>query len=380
MKAKSTFTEPILCHYNFNMKKDWFVYFRYPDISGKKILLRFKAGINYEKEKRERIKAGNALRDALSYKLNNENWNPLLKETPIQHKILSKVLDDIMNIKKSSMKPKSIRTYQDIVNMFKKWLTDNGHNIYPQQMNNIIARAYMDYLLKDRNYSGKSHNSQLGILITFFNCMIEREIIEKNPFKGIKELPEEVGKNFPFTFEEKNELRDLLKEGDQRLYLFSQFIYYGFIRRSELIQLKAGHIDWENKTIIIHSGTSKNRRQMSVTIPVSFEAILLNFYIDKLPKDWYIFSHLLEPGPEMLKKADYITWKHRKIMDVIHIGKEKGLYSWKHTGVVDLYNATKDPYVVMNQCRHSDIKITMLYLRSLGLQTNEKIRSSNFTF
>ena len=45
-----------------------------------------------------------------------------------------------------------------------------------------------------------------------------------------------------------------------------------------------------------------------------------------------------------------------------------------HTGVVDLYNHTKDAYIVMRQCRHSDIKMTMIYLRSLGCGVNEQVR------
>ena len=88
----------------------------------------------------------------------------------------------------------------------------------------------------------------------------------------------------------------------------------------------------------------------------------------------------MEPGLTKLARADYITFKHRKLMNVIGIGLEKNLYSWKATGAADLYNATKDPYLVMSQCRHSDIKITMLYLRSLGLQTNDKVRLANFNF
>jgi integrase len=155
-------------------------------------------------------------------------------------------------------------------------------------------------------------------------------------------------------------------------------MYYCFLRRTEIIRLRIGDIDFENKTITVQSEASKNRKQECVTIPSEFEPILYEMGLNLLPKHWYIFSYNLSSGESRLAKPDYITELHRKYLDFLEIGKEKTLYSWKATGASDLFNATKNPYLVMSQCRHSDIKITMIYLRSLGLQVNEQIRLANF--
>jgi integrase len=381
---KTNFTDPKLCHYDYDIKKDWFVYFRFKNQeTGNPKLFVYKAGINLVKSKRARIAEANSLREVLHSRLYEENWNPFTSDTnvTIQQKVLIDVLNEIMSTKRTVMKPKSVRTYDDILKMFIKWLKkcDYDH-LYPANFSPVMARAYLDYLLSEHNYKGKSHNGQLGIIKYFFNAMIDREIIAKNPFKGIKELPEDVGKNHAFSYEEKMKLKEILLKHDKQLYYFVQFVYYCFIRRSELIQLKVGDIDFSNKTITVQSAVSKNRKQQSVIIPVSFEPVIYEMGLDKQPKDSYIFSHNLMPGVNKLARADYITFKLRKFMNLLKIGKEKNLYSWKATGVSELYNATKDPYLVMGQCRHSDISITMIYLKSLGLQMNEKLRLANFTF
>ena len=70
----------------------------------------------------------------------------------------------------------------------------------------------------------------------------------------------------------------------------------------------------------------------------------------------------------------------QRLKDAFNKIKAKGFYAWKHSGVCALYNATKDPYIVMSQARHSDIKTTMIYLRSLGLTVNERIRQAEYGF
>jgi integrase len=376
------YSEPKVCHYKYDLTKKWFVYFRATNPeSGQKKLFVFKSGINTFNNKAERIQEANELKKVLEYKLKHENWNPFTRkvETPIEKRTLLQHLSEMLELKAPVMKPKSIRTYREIVAMFRKWMEVNSYSkLYPVNFTPLIAREYLDYLLRDRNYSGKTHNSQMGILKTLFNQLVEREIIQKNPFAGIKALPEEIGKNVAFTREEREKIRDHLKEHNKRLYFAVQFLYYCFIRRSELIQLRVGDIDFQRMTITISSSASKNRKQESVTIPKSFEPILYEMGLDLAPKDFFIFGFKFQTCAKRMRKADNLTTAHKKILNEIGIRKECSFYGWKHTGVASLYQATKDPYLVMSQCRHSDIKITMIYLRSMGLQVNERIRTVDF--
>ena len=89
---------------------------------------------------------------------------------------------------------------------------------------------------------------------------------------------------------------------------------------------------------------------------------------------------LLTGDGSMLKYGSPEDAENRQVVIVPHKAKYKNIKSVKiynanaTTGVVDLYNHTKDAYIVMRQCRHSDIKMTMIYLRSLGCGVNEQVR------
>ena len=172
------------------------------------------------------------------------------------------------------------------------------------------------------------------------------------------------------------DVAEKLRTCNVNLYYFVQFMYHCFLRRSEIIRIRVGDIDWINKTIRVNSEDTKNRRQESVSIPSGLEPILRNMGLDKVEPELYIFSHNLKPGSYMLVKADHITAWHKRILTELKIPKGKTLYSWKHTGVVDYYNAIRDPFPIMQQLRHHSLSITMVYLKSLGLQPNSLIRNA----
>jgi hypothetical protein len=55
------------------------------------------------------------------------------------------------------------------------------------------------------------------------------------------------------------------------------------------------------------------------------------------------------------------------------------IYSWKHTGFVDMYQEIKEPYALMRQLRHYDLQTTMIYMKSLGLQSNQPVLDSGIS-
>jgi len=240
------------------------------------------------------------------------------------------------------------------------------------------ARAFFDYLALTKGYAGRTYNDKITVLSTFANEMIDREWVTKNPFRKIKKVPIGIGRNIAFSDTEKEKLKAYLQENDRQMYYFTQFVHYCFIRRSELTRLKIHNIDWQNKTIIIPSNASKNKKQESVVIPDSFWPVLEEMDLKSKPKDWFIFGRHLQPCPTQYKNYNHISTRHNEQAKEIGIEADKGLYSWKHSGVCALYAATKDIYAIMRQCRHSDIKTTQIYLKSLGLIDNNVVRAANW--
>lgn len=378
MKNQKNFTIPKLCTSKGDISKTWYVYFYFTDLlTGEKKQFRYKFGINQLKTRREREREAGGIITALHLKL-TEGWNPItdmVDKDDHQDVTISQALNDILSIKKAFITPRSYKTYHDQLNLFYKWLLIRKFDrLFVQNFTNFYARQYFDWLLRDKKYSGKTHNGHLNTLRSFFNALHDRQIISSSPIAGIKKLPEDQGKNTTYSIDEEKRIADYLLKSDSRFYYATRFVKYCFFRRSELAKLQVKHIKWENKTIIVPSESAKSRIQDSVTISRTLEKIIEEMGIVELDPEMYVFGKNFLPSFKKLCRVDDFSDRQREINRKLKVKSECTFYSWKHTGVVELYNIVKDPYIVMRQCRHSDIKITMIYLRSLGCGVNEQVR------
>ncbi len=373
---KQCYTIPKLCTAKNDITKDWFVYFYYTD-RGVKKLFRYKMGINYLKTAKERTHEANSIISALTIKLKS-GWNPFYNEIEKEKQTdipICVAFDNILNTKKSYLTPRSYKTYYDQTNLFKKYLRKKklGY-LFVQNIRDEHIRGFLDYLLTEKKYCGKSYNVYLTVLKTFFNAFVERNYIKESPMRRFKPVRQDYGKNVAYSTIEEKRLVKVMKKQDIDFYYSTRFVKYLFLRRTELANLKVKNIIWENKTIVISSNISKSRIQDSITIPKSLEKIIIKMGILELDPETYIFGKHFRPSLIKCKRVDDFSDKQRKLNRENNIKKECSFYSWKHTGTVELYQRTKDPYIVMRQCRHSDIKITMTYLRSLGCGVNEQVR------
>jgi integrase/recombinase XerD len=381
LTAKKLFTEPRLCPArpeSCDISKDWYVWFRFFDAhTGKWKQLRYKKGINEIKKFKERLLQANALKQVLKEEL-RDGWNPLTNDRVIKIYSLTEGLAYILSLKTKSIRLKTKYTYTHIIKLFKDWLISrNQDDISMRMFTPSMAQEYMDQLVVERNYSGRTHNDHLVILSTFFNCMIEREWITKNPFKAVKRMKTTIGRNLAYTETEKEKLKALLKRKDPWLYYFTQIMYYCYIRRTELLRLKVGDFDLVNHTIVIRAEVSKNKTQESVVIPEGLDALLKEMRLEHYPADHFVFGRHLYPSEIVYTNPDHVSARHNKFVRQLSLSSQKGLYSWKHSGVCAAYYATgKDIYSLMRQLRHRDLNTTSIYLKSLGLVQNDVFRKA----
>lgn len=174
-----------------DVDKNWFVFFRYRDDTGKWHAFKFEEGYGKKINKAERLRDAKNFIKELSDRL-AEGWDPLCKTIkPVldEDKPLIQWLDEILLTKKS-LKPSTYNNYEDAIGMFKDWLKDHGHSkIYVKDFTYKHAIKYLDYCVIDRHHSGRTRNNQLTALKTFFYDIFKRdkERFEKlqNPFAGI---------------------------------------------------------------------------------------------------------------------------------------------------------------------------------------------------
>lgn len=374
----TNYSTPKLCDRGGDLSKQWYVYLYYTSFEGIKKQFRYSDGLNVLKTKRERKIEASALIEALIYQLKS-GWSPFTNTMEAvddkQLKTVSAAFDEIFEIKKAYLTRESIRTYKNQIDLFKSWLVKKKlDHLYTQNFTADHIRKYCDWMLRDRKYCGKTYNGHLTMLRTFFTEMVNRKYMPVSPVAGLKFVRQEVGKNT--TYSEADEKRfEEIRYKDPEFYLATRFVRYCFLRRTELAKLQVKHINWTNRTIIIPSKNAKSRVQDSVTIPGTLEKLIKQSGLLQLDPETYIFGRHFKPAAKAINDLDDFSDRQRAVNKSLGIGAGRTFYSWKHTGAVELYNLTKDPYVVMRQCRHTDIKMTMIYLRSLGCGVNEQVRA-----
>lgn len=374
------FTEPKITHYDFDIERSWFVWYRAKDPnSGEWKLFVHKKGVNRYRIKRERIKEINALRTAISHALRHENYNPFSKINESGSVTLMEYLREIHEIKSHSLRVKTMRSYLHSINVFEYWLKDIGYlNITPDRLSKKDVVMFSDYLLKTRGVSARSRNNHICFLKVYFNNLIERGAATLNPFMAAKKVQETSSTHVSYNKDDRIKIIDYMKRYDIRMYYLICFVFYCGIRKPELVLLKIGNIDLVNKTITVPSTAAKNKQSQSVTIPTAFETILQEMNISSYPNDYFVFGYGRRPNSRPLLDTDGMTASMKRINKKLGIKGKKTFYSWRHTGLIELYEATKDPYLVMRQARHSNLSTTIIYLRSLGLSVDEKIRAVDF--
>lgn len=356
---------------------EWYVYYHYLNHhTGKFKMFKDRGGINYYKNIKERRTQAQGLADAYNERLKG-GWNPLgdanigMDDLTQNHKYIPLLqVFRIYNQSKEKVVSKStIDQNSYVIRTLERWLKiQSKADIALPFFTALHGRTYSDWL-KNSGRSGKTHNNHIKCLRTLFNMAVERELIDKNPLLGVKELKEDDGKHFPFTDKQKQKLKECIQTNRPELWMYVKFIYHTYVRPVELTRIRVSHLNMHTWEMIVHSSNGKNRKQLSVTIPESFRAEVQAMELEKYPADWFIFGQGFKPHEKPMDRKS-ATMRHSAMLKKCGMGPEHSLYGWKHTGNVDAFLAGIDIYDLMRQNRHSSLEQTMKYLRSMGLRPN----------
>jgi site-specific recombinase XerD len=269
---------------------------------------------------------------------------------------------------KGSKRKQTYDSYSSVKKLFIEFCHLQGWDKWPAktfEKKDIIG--FLDYSQgKEDGVGNVTRNKYLGFLRAMFGMLVERGIMEKNPAAGIKQEPEDVGKNIAYSQSQAAQLKPAILESNKRLWYFCMFIYYGFIRPAELARLKVSMIDLDEKTITLPANITKNHRIRYVRISPGFEKIIRLMNLHRYNKTNFVFGYNLETDKKPLQK-NYASARHKTFVDQLDFGTDYTLYSWKHTGVVEHFKAGIDIKSLQQQLGHSSLTQTDIYLKSLGL-------------
>lgn len=372
---KSIYTIPKVVKYD-DLNKPWFIYFRY-----NKKLFRFKFGINYIQNYKERLLEANALKDALLLKL-KDGWNPNIPDviTQVNNFSLPEALDFALEKKKSVLAKKSISDYSCTLNFIKKAILDLNLNSIPIiEVKRIHIKLILDKIKENRKSSNNSYNKYLTHFGAILSELIQYDIIEFNPADKIKHLPvEESIFHNPASIEEIEKIKKELLAKDHNFYNFISVIYHLGIRPDEILQIKLSMIDFDNKIITLIPKNTKGRKKYRV-LPINKH--LMKFFneidIFQMPKDFYLFGSFRQPGKGNVgPKLDFITGPTKITRDTATrrwetiikkgLGINMTMYAMKKHGANMKLVSGISLEAISEQFGHSKIETTKIYTTMLN--------------
>ncbi|KLT66479.1 site-specific integrase [Pedobacter sp. BMA] len=265
-------------------------------------------------------------------------------------------------------------------------------------------------------WSASTCSAAKARIAILFNMLIDKDLIENNPTIGVKiksdseKIEQDDDGDFdrfePWSEFEFNTWFDVLKDSenaiDKAIYTSSAIIYYGFIRKSELLRLKCWMVDFtegrERFTIPpkLTKSAKKytNKNLINVDIPDALVAILKKWMKYKFPngftKDDYLITNNIDttiPYNYATFTLHFVDTRERFKTDYDGAYVDKNMYALKHSGVIKLYHTLMQSGLPINEvqealqnhCRHSDFSQTVTYLRGkLKLDFGNTRKKINF--
>lgn len=276
----------------------------------------------------------------------------------------------------------TLKNYNKFLNNFVEYLKLKKLNAVPIT---AIDHGHAERFLASIVNSGASNkwrNEHLSFLRSCWNELMRLypNRVTSNPF-ALSEKIKHTRKKSPVYQQEMRELiRKQMPAFDPQLWLFIQFIYYTGLRPGlELRALQLRMFDFQMGTLHLPAEVTKDRTDRVVTLPRQLLDQLKRMKLDKLPKDYYLFTAYNAPGERPMSPAVY-NRRWAAFKKKFKIPAAYKIYAFKHTGATAADRSGIDRREIKEQLGHSSLQQTEEYLEAWETKVSESIRDKFPTF
>lgn len=367
------FTPPQI-YSNEDINSRTFIYFyynskRYKFYNGNRLNLPIFP--NHSKSLKERI----ALLKQLQYEFHkalSNGWSP--NDIEKKKVIIStkEAFNEILTEKLNS--PYSKFYKRDLMKLCEQFLGFLSQTTQNDDVNSI-PQSIIELFLNQFKSSGRHYMNKRRLLAIFFSELTRKEYIDRNPI--VKTSKQKIKAKLHEIYSEKQlrEVLDYLKANHYNLYLCA-LITYGCLLRphQEVRHLRRKHISTDFSEIHLSGDENKSGKVRTVYIPIYLQEELRVQLHNIKDLDTNIFT--LDKKQSFNDDYFKTQWSRAKTQMLKQklILKNQTLYSFRHTAVVNVYRKTKDLQIIQQLLQHSNMIVTLNYLRGLGEINNEDLK------
>jgi integrase/recombinase XerC len=257
--------------------------------------------------------------------------------------------------------PHTLRAYQDDLNQFAVFLQTTFSVSSPNEASTTFIRSWLASL-KDDKISSKSINRKISSLKSFYRYQLRTGDILKTPMKGI--ISPKTGKRLPVYVEEKDmmtllrqvEFPDNWQGKTDRLLI--HLFYHTGMRLSEVIQLRPGQVDFQNRSLRV---LGKGNKERILPMGGALAGMIRNYMDEKSAAGFAGDGALMvgRTGKKLYPKYAYLAVK--KYLGLITTVDKKSPHVLRHSFATHLMNHGADLNAVKELLGHSSLAATQLY-------------------
>lgn len=320
---------------------------------------------NRAKSISERDKALQRLRIELLIALENGSFSdqprktkPVI-ETARELTTLEILKQALVKKQNSKLTKKYSYSLETTCNKFIAFLTEDE---LEKPIDNITTARIEEYLhlFNTSNTHYMSKRTEMNVLFNMASKLLNRPL---NAAKNTERRRLKATLHIPFEPERVKQLLAYLKETHSNLYLCCLLTYGTFLRpHKEIRLLTVGHFKKEFSEIQLAGTENKSGRVRIVYIAEYIREELVPRF-KGLESDINIFTLTRFPHNQYYFNT---AWKRIWTSAPFKLKKNETIYSFRHTAAVHVYRKTKDIHIVQQLIGHSDMIVTLKYLRGLG--------------
>lgn len=361
---------------NDNLDSRSFIYFyhnnkRYKFYNGRRI----KSNLfpNHAKT----IKVRNTLLEQLKFEYHkalSNGWNPAEEEEKQEIITVRSGFTSILNEKLSS--PYSRFYKRDLQKLYDQFFDHIPDDLLDKDVKSI-PQSIIEQFLNQFRSSATHYMNKRRSLSMFFSELVRQDYLSKNPITKTSKQRVKAKLHDIYTEKQLKSILEFLKLNYYNLYLCC-LITYGCLLRphQEIRHLKLKHINEDFTSINLSGNENKSGKIRKVYIPAYLQTELkgrLNG-IEDLETNIFTLDNKASFNDDYFKTQ----WSRAKteMLKLNLVLKNQTLYSFRHTAVVNVYRKTKDLHILQQLLQHSNMVVTLNYLRGLGEVNDEQLRNS----